>query len=280
MFNHKSDKMDLGDQYFRFQWNTFDANIALSSQELYNERSFSDITLVSEDLHVTVAHRFVLSRASGTFKKLLLINSSANSTLYLRGISQSVLDLILQFIYTGEVDVPTDEVTDFLAVANNLDISELKNSPQSSSNDTESNSESLDNSHDSTESKDTKTMDNFQDIHEETCKSSLSNNGEILQKVEIGEMTHKQINNFPPLITVVEPFPVQNIRNKDNLSKAPTQMIHDENQPRNKQVIKTYITNINSHTKSKKDKVLVCASCSQSFNDQLSYLRHMRFGHK
>ena len=44
-----------------------------------------------------------------------------------------LLILILQFIYTGEVDVPTDEITDFLAVANNLDISELKNSPQSSS---------------------------------------------------------------------------------------------------------------------------------------------------
>ena len=212
----------LGDQYFRFQWNTFDANLALSSQELYKERSFTDITLVSEDLQVTEAHRYVLSRASGTFKKLLLISSSANSTLYLRGISQSVLDLILQFIYTGEVDVPTDKITDFLAVANNLDISELKNSSQSSSDETESttDTESLDNSHDSTESKDTKNMDNFQDIQKETFESSLSNNGEIRQEFEIGEMIQKQINNFPSLITEEEPFPVQIVRNKNNLSNA------------------------------------------------------------
>ena len=252
----------LGDQYFRFQWNTFDANLALSSQELYNERQFTDITLVSEDLQVTVAHRFVLSRASGTFKKLLLINTSANSTLYLRGISQSVLDLILQFIYTGEVDVPTDEITDFLAVANNLDISELKNSPQSSSYEIESttDTESLDNFHDSTESK------------EET--------GEIRQEAEMKETVQKKIKNFPSLMTGEERFPFQNVRNKNNLSKAPKQMFHEEIQHTKKQVTKTCMTNINSPKKSKKDKVLVCASCSQSYNDQLSYLRHMRFGHK
>ena len=130
--------MDLGDQYLRFIWNTFNTNLALSSRELFNERSFTDVTLVSDDLQVTAAHRLVLSRSSSTFQKLLMINSSANSTLYLRGINQNVLDLILQFIYTGEVDVPTDEITDFLKAANDLDISELKNRPQSSYNEAQS----------------------------------------------------------------------------------------------------------------------------------------------
>ena len=266
--------MDLGDQYLRFIWNTFDRNLALASRELFNERSFTDVTLVSDDLQVTAAHRLVLSRSSSTFQKLLLINSSANSTLYLRGISQNVLDLILQFIYTGEVDVPTDEITDFLKAANDLNISELKNRPQSSYNEAQiTDTESFQDINES--ETDFKSMDNF---GKEKWKYSVpsSNNGTRQESERtMDEKVQKQMINLPPLITGVEDCSALDVRNEKISNKV-------TKNTKSKQMSKTSqnITKINSLPKSKMDKALVCASCSQSFNDQLSYLRHMRFGHK
>ena len=251
--------MDLGDQYLRFIWNTFNTNLALSSRELFNERIFTDVTLVSDDLQVTAAHRLVLSRSSSTFQKLLLMNSSANSTLYLRGISQNVLDLILQFIYTGEVDVPTDEIADFLKAANDLDISELKNRPQSSYNEAQStDTESLESFQDSTESySDSKSMESKQNWNSSVPSS---NNGIIRQETErtMEEKVPKQMKNLPSFITGLD----------------------EEIQYKSKQVSKPPTSITNSLQKFKMDKALVCASCSQSFKDHLSYLRHMRFGHK
>ena len=258
-------RMDLGDQYLRFIWNTFNTNLALSSRELFNERIFTDVTLVSDDLQVTAAHRLVLSRSSSTFQKLLMMNSSANSTLYLRGINQNVLDLILQFIYTGEVDVPTDEITDFLKAANDLDISELKNRPQSSYNEAQStDTESLESFQDSTESySDSKSMESKQKWNSSVPSS---NNGIIRQETEITmeEKVPKQMKNKPSFKTGLEDC-----------------IALDEEIPyKSKQVSQTPTKITNSLPKFKMDKALVCASCSQSFNDHLSYLRHMRFGHK
>ena len=264
-------KDQLEDQYFRFTWNTFDVNMTLSSQELFKEGSFTDVTLVSEDLQVSAAHRFVLSRASSTFKKLLLINSSANSMLYLRGISQNVLDLILQFIYTGEVDVPTNEITDFLKAANDLDISELKNRPESSNI--------------STQSQDTETSDYFQDIQEKDCKSS--DNDDIKKETEVTveeteslkEMAQEKMKDFPSFRTEVEKYPVQDVRIREIISsKVTKQKSHKEIQNKNKQF--SIPKNLFSKSKNVKAMMMECTFCSKSFNDQLSYLRHMRLGHK
>ena len=270
-------KDQLEDQYFRFTWNTFDVNMTLSSQELFKEGSFTDVTLVSEDLQVSAAHRFVLSRASSTFKKLLLINPSANSMLYLRGISQNVLDLILQFIYTGEVDVPTNEITDFLKAANDLDISELKNRPESSNI--------------STQSEDTETSDYFQDIQEKECKALISTNDDIKQETEVTveeteslkEMAQKKNEDCPSFIAEVENYPVQDVRIREIISnKATRQKSHKDIQSKSKQFSKTMMNPKNTFSKSKNVKamVMVCTLCSKSFNGQLSYLRHMRLGHK
>ena len=271
-------KDQLEDQYFRFIWNTFDANLTLSSRELFNAGSFTDVTLVSEDLQVSAAHRFVLSRASSTFKKLLMINSSANSMLYLRGISQNVLHLILQFIYTGEVDVPTNEITDFLKAANDLDISELKNRPQSSNI--------------STKSEETESSDYFQDFQEQEYKSLISNNdADIRQETEITieeteslkENVQEKMKHLPSYITDVENYPLQDVRIRETISsKATKPKNYKEIQYKNQQVSKTMKSPIESFSKSKNVKAMlrVCTQCSQSFNDQLSYLRHMRLGHK
>ena len=78
------------------------------------------------------------------------------------------------------------------------------------------------------------------------------------------EKVPKQMKNLPSFITGLE----------DCIA------LDEEIQYKSKEVYKPPTNITNSLPKFKMDKALVCASCSQSFNDQLSYLRHMRLGHK
>ena len=64
-------------------WNTFQKHVQQTFEDLYNNRNFSDVTLVTDDLVQIQAHRIVLSSASTLFEQLLMINSnSTNSILF------------------------------------------------------------------------------------------------------------------------------------------------------------------------------------------------------
>ena len=242
--------MDQGEQYFRFEWNTFDSKLVSASKDLFREKTFTDVTLVSDDLQMTSVHRFVLGRASSTFKKLFLVNCSANAMLYLKGIKQAELDLVLQFIYTGEVDVPTDRINDFLEAANDLDISELKNRSQTSD-----------------EEPITENLDRVADDYQERKISEA----ESYDRAEDGVMLRgqKKSDDSPSFLAVSYPcWCRKTFSTKINLIN------HMENHHKTNRKTKIAIS------KSKNVKNLICTSCDKTFTDQLSYLKHMRFGHK
>ena len=91
------------------------------------------------------------------------------------------------------------------------------------------------------------------------------------------------MKHLPSYITDLENYPLQDVRIREIISsKATKQKNSKEFKYKNKQVSKTIINPKESFSKSKNVKagVMVCTFCSQSFNDQLSYLRHMRLGHK
>ena len=90
---------------YNIAWNTFQNHLNDRSKNLYYEKLFTDVTLVSDDMVQFQAHRTVLSTASPTFMKLLMINTSANSVFYLKGVHHLELEAILQFIYLGEASV-------------------------------------------------------------------------------------------------------------------------------------------------------------------------------
>ena len=245
--------MDQGEQYFRFEWNTFDSKLVSASKDLFREKTFTDVTLVSDDLQMTAVHRFVLARASSTFKKLFLVNCSADAMLYLKRIKQAELDLVLQFIYTGEVDVPTDRINDFLEAANDLDISELKNRSQTS--DEEPITENLDSD-----------ADDYQErkIPEAEC----------FDRAEDGVMLRGQENSDDSPSFLAVSYPCQEERCRETFSTKINLRNHMENHHKTNRKTKIAIS------KSKNVKNLICTSCDKTFTDQLSYLKHMRFGHK
>ena len=87
-----------------------------------------DITLVSIDNIEFKAHRNVLSAASPYFDKLLQSNMKENREGIVRfeEISGSVVEDVLEFIYTGTVDVTQENAEELIAAGNYLIIPSLK----------------------------------------------------------------------------------------------------------------------------------------------------------
>ena len=87
-----------------------------------------DITLVTKDDKEFKAHRNVLSAASPFFHKLLQSDMKENREGIVRfeEISGSIMEDVLEFIYTGSVEVTQDNSKDLIAAANYLLIPGLK----------------------------------------------------------------------------------------------------------------------------------------------------------
>ena len=110
---------------YNLSWHTFPAHLAEVRRELYQEKYFADLTLLSDDLIAVEAHRLVLSAASPVLRRVLTVNPTVKTQLFLKGIKHQQLDSILKFIYYGEVQVPAREISDFLKAGRELDITEL-----------------------------------------------------------------------------------------------------------------------------------------------------------
>ena len=93
--------------------------------EFCQKETFTDVTLVSDDLLPISAHRIVLGAASPVLQKLLTIQEPNHPILYLRGIKHDLLQLLLHFVYNGEVNVKEELIESFMKIAAELEIKEL-----------------------------------------------------------------------------------------------------------------------------------------------------------
>ena len=112
---------------YNLSWSTFSRHLAQLSRELHSEKYFSDVTLVSDDLVQTEAHRIILSASSPLLKSLLMISPRGQTQLFLKGVKHQQLEAVLKFLYYGEVTVPSDEISEFLRAGSDLEITELGN---------------------------------------------------------------------------------------------------------------------------------------------------------
>ena len=111
-------------------------------EQLYTDKKFSDVTLVTDDQVVVPSHKFILSANSEVFRTIIenpsiddktkfldkskKIQNIDNKIIFLRGITHDILEQILKFCYTGLVDVDQEKVIEFFAAASDLKISQLK----------------------------------------------------------------------------------------------------------------------------------------------------------
>jgi len=108
--------------HYQFNWKNFQSWAGESASNLYEDQSFADVTLVSDDLQELKAHRVILSASSPFFETILKKFLVPDPLLFLKGINFETLSLILRFVYKGEVNVPHEDVNNFMTTANEFRI--------------------------------------------------------------------------------------------------------------------------------------------------------------
>ena len=102
--------------------NEFTDFAAATFQVLYSNSHFTDVTLVCEDGRQLNSHKIILSSSSTFFRRILLRNPHQYPMIYLRGIAHQYIQLIVQFIYLGQVEIPQEDLQHFLDAAKDLEI--------------------------------------------------------------------------------------------------------------------------------------------------------------
>ena len=106
-------------------WNNFSETSAAAFGHFGTNKEFSDVTLASGDGQQVEAHRVVLSVCSPVLRDILMKIPHSHPLLYMKGINMEDLQLILKFLYFGEVMVVQKNLEHFLECANELKIAGL-----------------------------------------------------------------------------------------------------------------------------------------------------------
>jgi len=101
------------------------SELAQNLKNSHRDKSYTDVTLVTDDKIPIKAHKFVLSSFSLVIRTLLLDNSHTHPMIFLRGVSHRNLKSILQFMYYGRVEIQKGIENELLDVAEDLQIKAL-----------------------------------------------------------------------------------------------------------------------------------------------------------
>ena len=113
------------------KWNDYQDNIGLAYRELREVQEFGDVTLICEDNHKIESHKVILASASKFFKNILIENKHSHPMIYMRGFKTRDLVSVLDFIYHGEANIYEEDLNDFLAIAEELELKGLSSSTKS-----------------------------------------------------------------------------------------------------------------------------------------------------
>ena len=113
--------MDLSGRFF-LKWGDFTENAIITIKDLQNDEDFSDVTLVCDGTQQIKAHKFILASSSSFFGNILKTNIHPHPLIYIKGISSQHLLAIVDFMYQGEVKIYQEDLSEFLAIAEDLQL--------------------------------------------------------------------------------------------------------------------------------------------------------------
>ena len=112
------------------KWNDFQANYCESLRDLRGDQEFADVTIACEGDVQIEAHKIILSASSPFFRNVLKKNKHPHPLLFLKGLKNTLLVSILDFIYDGEVNIAHEDLNEFLAAAEDLKVKGLSEERQ------------------------------------------------------------------------------------------------------------------------------------------------------
>jgi len=109
----------------RLNENNFTLKAKIIFENLLSTREHSDVTLVCEEGEPIKAHKFILGASSPFFKRIFVADLEQNSFIFLHGVGFTELQMVIDYVYTGETEVGEDMMDRFLDTAQYLEIKGL-----------------------------------------------------------------------------------------------------------------------------------------------------------
>jgi len=106
------------------RWNDFEANFSVAFRDLREAKELFNVTLACDEDQIQ-AHKVILAACSPLFHSILQRNPHDHPLLYFKDVKLSNLQLVLDFMYNGEVKVAKEELISFLAAAGELKVKGL-----------------------------------------------------------------------------------------------------------------------------------------------------------
>ena len=255
-------------------WQAFTGHLQLMLRELYESEKFSDLTLICDDQTEFRVHQSVLSVSSPVLGRIIDNCPAQHPLIYLRGIQSEEIQSILQFIYLGEAKVSPQRIEEFIRVAKDLRVKEIKDNLDVIE---EENKDFPDDPSYFTE--------NFIDDEK---KENVDNKKEIYDLIDDKESPVIQYNNkATENENIQEPFP--SIKTGDGANKSVCQTNEDLNFEF-KTIPCTFSAGCNYRARTKKqldkhvetihEKKLQCSECGQRFVRRSVLLNHVEAKHE
>jgi len=111
---------------FHLVWTSYANHYKQTLIEMMVLDKYTDVTLVCDDMVHVKSHRAILGACSKMFRNVFdSADIGSNIFLYLKGTKSHHLKSILQFIYEGEVSVTPEDLSDFLQIATDLNMTDI-----------------------------------------------------------------------------------------------------------------------------------------------------------
>ncbi|KAJ8721442.1 hypothetical protein PYW07_002217 [Mythimna separata] len=111
---------------FCISWVSYKNCISNGFSRFQQNGEFVDMTLAAEGYLVKV-HQNIVALASPYLKAMILSASCQHPVVFLNNISQEILSFILEYMYTGEVNIPRDAASAFIDACKALHINGVEN---------------------------------------------------------------------------------------------------------------------------------------------------------
>ena len=181
--------------------NDFQHNTITSIKELIDNQDFTDITLVCEDNQQIEAHKIILSSSCPFMRKMLSNNKHSHPLIYMRGIRFKNLTALVDFMYHGETNIYQEDLSDFLALAEEL---QLKGLTGATSVAQEAQDQNIDMKHQILTNDEivTPTIDNCpKNEIEEITESAVKSNEQNYQLLSAEQVDNSKTNIYMKILT-------------------------------------------------------------------------------